>query len=123
MREAYRKPSGFISALNRSRKAQKMQDFLMQLRVTLLPTPTQGAGFFVTAQCPTTVYGIKPMIVRIIVVVRSVDGGVFVSPGVGGGGSALPGECNTPAKAETVRVRLRATTAPVRRSLFTCGAS
>ena len=63
------------------------------------------------------------MFVRMIVVVRSVGGGVDVSPGGGGGGSALPGECIIPANAETVSVRLRATTAPVLRSFFTCGAS
>ena len=66
------------------------------------------------------------MIVRMIIVVMSVDVGVDVdvsSLGGGGGGDAAPGECIIPANAETVSVRLRATTAPVRRSLFTCGAS
>lgn len=62
------------------------------------------------------------MTVRIIVVAMSVV--VVVDSWLGGGGgSALPGECIIPANADTVRVRLRATTAPVRRSLFTCGAS
>jgi hypothetical protein len=63
------------------------------------------------------------MIVKMIVVARSIDGGVLVSSGGGGGGSALPGECNIPANTETVRVKLRATTVPILRSLFTCGAS
>ena len=36
----------------------------------------------------------------------------------GGGGSTAPGECIIPAKPETASVRLRATTALVRRTLF-----
>ena len=58
------------------------------------------------------------MIVRIIVVVRSDDGGVCVSPGVGGAGSVLPGELICPAKAETLSVKHRVTTAHVWRKVF-----
>lgn len=61
------------------------------------------------------------MIVAMTVVVMVV---VKVSDWLGGGGgSTAPGECIIPANAETVSVRVRATTAPVRRNLFTSGAS
>ena len=44
---------------------------------------------------------------------------------VGGsvGGFTAPGEYIVPANAETARVKLRVTIAPVRRNLFTFGAS
>lgn len=62
------------------------------------------------------------MIVAMTVVVMLV---VKVSDwlGGGGGGSTTPGECIVPANAETVSVRVRATTAPVRLNLVTSGAS
>jgi hypothetical protein len=43
---------------------------------------------------------------------------VDVCSGGGGGGSTTPGECMTPANADTASDRLRATTALVRRNLF-----
>lgn len=62
------------------------------------------------------------MIVRIIVVVRSVDVDVDVSLG-GGGGDAAPGECIVPANAETANAMLSTAMVHVRRRLFTLGAS
>ena len=41
----------------------------------------------------------------------------------GGGGSTTPGECIVPANEETASIRVRATAAPVRLNVFTCGAS
>ena len=62
------------------------------------------------------------MIVRMTVAVMLVVDGDD-APGGGGGGSTTPGECIVPANAETVSVRIRATTTPDRLNLFTCGAS
>ena len=45
------------------------------------------------------------------------------SLGGGGGGGVLPGECIVPANTETASVKLRTTTALVRRNVFTFGAS
>jgi hypothetical protein len=70
--------------------------------------------------------GIRPTIVRIIVVVISVVLSlvllvevVDVSLGGGGGGAATPGESIIPAKAEVASAAVRIVTAHVRRSLFT----
>ena len=95
----------------------------MQLRDTLLLTPAQSAGASYGIS-EATVYGIKLMIVRMIVVVRSsLDVGVDVSSLAVGVGDGAPGECIVPATAEITSVRLRATMALVWRSFFTCGAS
>jgi hypothetical protein len=95
-----------------------MQDFLMELKGTALPTPAQSTGGSYSAMS-TMVYGVKLMIVRITVVVMSVVVVDDSSLGGGGGGSAAPGECNVPASAEIESVKVRATTAPVRSNLFT----
>lgn len=69
------------------------------------------------------------MIVRIIIGVRLPCVVVSTDPVMldvddsslgGGGGATTPGECNVPASAEIESVKLRAMTAPVRSSLFTC---
>lgn len=74
------------------RKAQRMQDFLMQLRDTLLPTPAQSARC--CRGSGSTAYGSKLRIVINNVVVAAVVAVdvVAVSSGGGGGGVAAPGE-------------------------------
>jgi hypothetical protein len=69
--------------------------------------------------------GIRPTIVRIIVVVISVVlplvlsvEVVGVSLGGGGGGATTPGESIIPASAEVASAAVRIVTAHVRRSLF-----
>ena len=57
------------------------------------------------------------MIISVEMVVVEVD-----CP-VGGGGVVAPGPWIVPANAETARVKVRVTIAPVRRNLFTVGAS
>src|ERR1051325_11415397 len=98
-----------------------MQDSLLRQRDTLLLLPHRAR--VLSHRSGTIVYGSELIIVRIIVVAISVvvvvDVGSCSSFGGGGVGSSLPGECMIPAKAETASVRLRATTAPVRRNLFT----
>jgi hypothetical protein len=68
--------------------------------------------------------GIRPTIVRIIVVVISsvlslVLSVEVVDVSLGGGGAATPGESIIPAKAEVASAAVRIVTAHVRRSLFT----
>ena len=63
----------------------------------------------------TNDYLIARRIVRITSVVMLI---VEVDSLGGGGGSTAPGECIIPANAETVSVRLSATAAQLRRSLF-----
>jgi len=119
--EACRKLSAFISADKQASQDSDHARFsnAVERHTPTIPHRAQG----LLRRDRTTIYGSVLMIVRMIVVARSIDGGVLVSSGGGGGGSALPGECNIPANTETVRVKLRATTAPILRSLFTCGAS
>ena len=58
------------------------------------------------------------MIIRMIVVVRSGDGGVCVSPGGGGGGVTTPGELICPARVEAVSTKHRTAVAHVWRKVF-----
>lgn len=60
------------------------------------------------------------MIVRMIVVVRSDDGGISISPGGGGGGVTTPGELICPAKAAALSIKHRMVAAHVWRKVFIC---
>jgi hypothetical protein len=108
---------GFISAANQTSQDSNYARFSNIVSDTLLHTPAQRVRISSNPTCGTTVYLIKLRIVRIKVVVTLVVEVEVCSLG-GGGGSTAPGECTIPANAETANVRLKATTALVRRNPF-----
>src|SRR6185369_6491088 len=91
-----------------------MQDSLMREAHCCLLPHSLRADLAVRAGRRFYGIGVTLRIVRITSVVMLV---VIDSFG-GGGGSAAPGECIIPANAETVSVRLSATAAQLRLSLF-----